>query len=266
MAIKGRHVNHVSIDNLMLDSSRQKNHYQRIHASYEAHYFDSTSMKYREEFILGPMFKDAKLENKRILDLACGSGYNSVYLKERFAGLSCVGLDISDDACMSFRENTGETAYAVDLTKHIEIAEKFDAAVIIGGLHHCIADLPQTLRNIASMLKPDGILYMMEPSSDFFLNGLRSRWYRTDRYFDAETEDALSHSNILMQAKGIFELVNLRYFGGPAYFLLLNSLITRVPLSVKPWLAPALFSLERWYQRVSSPVTAPCFIASWRVK
>jgi SAM-dependent methyltransferase len=248
----------------MLDSNRQKNHYQRIHASYESHYFDATSIKYREEFILDPLFKNAKLENKRILDLACGSGYNSVYLKKRFPGLTCVGLDISEDACVEYRKNTGEIAYMVDLTRSIDIAEKFDAAVIIGGLHHCIADLPQTLRNIASLLKPGGLLYMMEPSSDFFLNGLRSRWYKADRYFDAETEDALSHSKILTHAKDFFESVDLRYFGGPAYFLLLNSLIMRIPLSVKPWLAPMLFLVERGYQSISSPITAPCFIASWR--
>lgn len=248
----------------MLDSNRQKQHYERIHSAYESHYFDDTSMKYREEFILGPLFAGANLRDKRIVDLACGSGYNSVYLKERFSGLECVGLDISDDACLAYRSNTGNPAHAVDLTKSIDLTEQFDAAVIIGGLHHCIADLPQTLRNIAGLLKPGGVLYMMEPSSDFFLNTLRARWYKTDRYFDAETEDALSHSRILQMANGIFEPVALRYFGGPAYFLLLNSLIMRIPLSVKPWIAPPLFLLERGYQRLATNKTAPCFIASWR--
>lgn len=245
--------------------NRQKEHYERIHTSYESHYFDPISLKYREEFILGPLFKDSRLDNKSIVDLACGSGYNSTYLKDRYSGISCVGMDISKDACLSYRKNTGMPAHLVDLTKPLNYPDKFDAAVIIGGLHHCVSDLPQTLQNIAGLLKPSGTLYMMEPSSDFFLNGLRTRWYKADQYFDAETEEALSHAKIINQASDHFELVDLKYFGGPAYFLLLNSLIMRVPILVKPFLSPFLFFMERCYQRISSKKTAPCFIASWRV-
>lgn len=245
--------------------NRQKEHYERIHTAYEMHYFDPVSMKYREEFILGPMFKNANLENKSIVDLACASGYNSVYLQKRYSGIACVGMDISNDACESYKENTGQAAYVVDLTKPLNHPNQFDAAVIIGGLHHCISDLPQTLKNIAGLLKPSGILYMMEPSSDFFLNGLRNRWYKADHYFDAETEEALSHAAILKQANEYFELIDVKYFGGPAYFLLLNSLIMRIPIFLKPILSPILFFLERCYQRIATKTTSPCFIASWRV-
>lgn len=243
----------------------QKAHYEQMHTAYEAHYFDPISIKYREEFILGPMFKNAMLENKSIVDLACGSGHNSVYLQSRYSGISCVGMDISKEACLSYTKNTGQPAHLVDLTKPIDCSEKFDAAIIIGGLHHCVSNLPQTIQNIAGLLKSSGILYMMEPSSDFFLNGLRNRWYKADRYFDAETEEALSHSKILKQASDYFELVDIKYFGGPAYFLLLNSLVMRIPIFLKPLLSPILFFMERCYQRVSSKKTAPCFIASWRL-
>lgn len=247
-----------------MESSRQKSHYTEIHDAYEKHYYDTSSMKYRSRFIYDWLFDKLDLNHGRIADLACGSGHNSLAAMERFRGVRTVGFDISEPACESYRRITGNPAHAIDLTRPGDFSEQFDAALVVGGLHHCVADLPQTLRNIASMLKPGGYLLMMEPSADFVLNVVRDKWYASDKYFDAQTEQALSHNELLKQASPFFQDEAVRYFGGLAYFLILNSLIMRVPLGIKPILWPVVKPVEIAFSNIPIHGLYPCFLARWK--
>jgi SAM-dependent methyltransferase len=232
--VKAGNIGVQSVRELGDGQSRQKQHYATVHDAYEAHYYDASSMKYRSRFTYDWLFNKIDLSNARIADLACGSGYNSLAVMERFDGVDTVGFDIAEPACESYRRTTGHAAHVIDLTRPNDFAEEFDGAIVVGGLHHCVADLPETLRNIAKMVRAGGYLLMMEPSADFALNIVRDKWYASDKYFDAPTEQALPHGAILKQAAPYFEGEAIHYFGGLAYFLILNSLIMRVPLGVKP--------------------------------
>jgi len=247
-----------------MDSSRQKEHYTEIHDAYEAHYYDASSMKYRSRFIYDWLFDGVDLSNACVADLACGSGHNSLAVMERFNGVRTVGFDISEPACASYQRTTGNAAQVLDLTRRATIKEQFDGAIVVGGLHHCVVDLEQTLRNIAAMVRPGGRLLMMEPSADFALNVVRNKWYASDRYFDAPTEEALSHNAILKRASPYFEGEAVRYFGGLAYFLILNSLVMRVPLGIKPVLWPIVKPIEAAFGNIPWPGMYPCFLAKWR--
>jgi SAM-dependent methyltransferase len=101
------------------ESAGQKLHYTAIHDNFEAHYYDASSMKYRSYFIYDWLFEGIDLKNRKIADLACGSGHNSFALIERFEGVDTVGFDISEPACESYRRTTGHAAYPIDLTKPI---------------------------------------------------------------------------------------------------------------------------------------------------
>jgi SAM-dependent methyltransferase len=245
-------------------SARQKHHYHRIHEAYEAHYFDASSIRYREHFIFDPLVSGLDLRGKRVADIGCGSGFNSIILKERFENLRTVGFDISTRACERYRSLTGEPAEVVDLTREISPPKPFDAAIAIGVLHHLVTDLPRAMQNIAAMIKPGGHFLIMEPSGKFFLNSVRKRWYELDNYFDAETERALSHDELLKAAQPFFTCEMLQFFGGPAYFLIFNSLITRVPLGAKPLLWPLLKPLETLYGALPWPNLHACYLARWR--
>jgi len=244
-------------------SSRQKEHYEQIHDAYEAHYFDGPSMQYRSLFIYDWLLEGVDWKGAIVADIASGSGFNSLALTERFDGVRTVGFDISEPACEAYRKTTGNPAHVADLTKPHQVAGSFDGAIVIGGLHHCVSDLPQTLRNIAGMIRPGGTLLMMEPSADFALNVVRDKWYASDRYFDAPTEEALSHDTLLKQAAPYFEGAGVRYFGGLAYFLILNSLIMRVPLGVKPYLWPVTRPIESALGHIPWKGAYPCFLARW---
>ena len=129
-------------ENWTMDSSRQKQHYTDIHDAYEAHYYDASSMKYRSRFIYDWLFERTDLNNALVADLACGSGHNSLAIMERFRGVRTVGFDISEPACESYQRTTGNPARMIDLTRLAEITEEFDAAIVVGGLHHCVVNLP----------------------------------------------------------------------------------------------------------------------------
>ena len=54
------------------------------------------------------------------------------------------------------------------------------------------------------------------------------------------------------------------HMGGPAYFLIYNSMIFRVPQKWKHFAVPVLFPLERAYNHLPGKVPFPYFIARWR--
>lgn len=245
-------------------SLRQKAHYERIHDAYEAHYYDESSLRYRDEFILGPLLAGLDLNDRDVLDVASGSGHNTLLLRRHFPRMRTIGLDISDAACNAYRRETKADAVQADLTQPLVLPATVDAAIVIGGLHHCIVDLQQAIDNLASAIRPGGWLLMMEPSADSFLQGARDLWYRRDGYFDAPTERALSHDELLGMAGDRFTPEVVRYFGGLAYFLILNSLVLRVPLRAKRWVAPVAFPLERAFNALNSRAASPVFLARWR--
>jgi len=246
-----------------MSSTRQAEHYDRIISSYDEHYYDADSLAYRREFILEPLLSGLDLRGQRVADLACGSGQTSLFLMERFPGVKPEGFDISAEACRRYGEATGRPGLEFDLTRGPTPAEPFDAAIIVGGLHHCVANLPGALATVAQMLKPGGSFLMFEPNADYVLQFARRIWYRADSYFDADTEAALSHQALLTAAGHDFTCQSVRYFGGPAFFLIYNSLVLRLPHRLKHALAPALMTIERGYNRIPGRWAHASFTARW---
>ena len=186
------------------DSARQKQHYEHIHDEYEAHYYDRSSLRYRDHFIFRPLLEDLDLNDREVLDLASGSGHNTRLLQRRFPRMRARGVDISEAACRAYERTTGWPAMQADFTRHVTFDRQFDAAVVIGGLHHLVVNLPQAIANLASAVRSGGVVLMMEPSADSVLEGLRRYWYQRDGYFDAPTEHALSHDALLALTGGRF--------------------------------------------------------------
>ena len=245
------------------DSTRQKHHYDTIHSNYEDHYYDEQSLAYRERFYYTPLFAGLDLDGRSVADMAAGSGHTSLALLRRFPKAKITGFEISRNACEAFCRNVGHPCVETDLIRPINYVGKFDVAMIVGGLHHCVADLPQVFRNIADLLRPSGLLLMLEPNQEFVLDWVRRLWYHADRYFDAANERALSHSQIFLQARPDFELQNVAYLGGPGYFLISQSLLFRIPKPMKRAMTPGLMISETLFNRVPGRWMHPYFIARW---
>jgi SAM-dependent methyltransferase len=246
-----------------IDSTRQKLHYETIHSDYEDHYYDAQSMHFREQFYYAPLFEGLDLNGCAVADLACGSGHSSLALLKRFPNAVVTGFDISSAACEDYRRNVGRPCIESDLTQPLLEASIFDAAIIVGGLHHCIADLPTVLHNLANMVRPGGRLLMLEPNRTFVLEVVRWLWYRLDKYFDAATERALSHAELVERAGAQFTPEKVAYYGGPGYFLIAQSLLFRIPKPVKRVIAPPLMVVERIFNYLPMRWLHPYFVARW---
>ena len=242
---------------------RQKSHYEAIHEQYEAHYYDAESMHFRERFVYDAMFAGLDLNGKDVADLAAGSGHNSLWVSRRYPRARLCGLDISEKACAAYRDLLGCEARAFDLTSG-RIDRLFDVAMVFGGLHHCVSDLPGAFRTIARLVRPGGLLLMFEPNSRYVLDAARRLWYRLDSSFEGQTERALDHDGLCALAASYFQPIAARHMGGPAYFLIYNSMIFRVPQKWKGALSRALFPLERAYNRLPGRFLYPYFIARWQ--
>ncbi len=249
-----------------MDENSQKIHYEMIHDDYAKHYYDPTSMEFRDKFMYKYLFKGLDLNNKKVADLASGSGYNSLALMKYFPKVQVFGFDISKKACQDYKKTVGRPAYEIDLTKKTDLKEEYDCAMIIGGLHHCVSDLEATFENISAILKPGGSLLMIEPNKNYFLEPLRKLWYKLDKYFEENTEEALDHDSLLFKQAQHFNVEKIFYLGGPAYFLIYNSLLFRLPIRIKKVVAPILLLLEKIYNLCPGKVMFPYFIAQWKKK
>lgn len=244
--------------------NRQRAHYERIHKNYAAHYYDGPSLDYRRRFLLAPLLAGIDLNGRRGVELACGDGHTSALLMERYPETEIEGMDISPTACEEYRRLVGRPASVCDLLGDAVPEAAFDYAVVMGGLHHMVADFDKAVGNITKMLRPGALLLAVEPSSRFALNRIRDLWYRADHWFDAATERPLLPEEITAAAGGSLRLEDLGYFGGPAYYLVLNSLIMRVPLGVKRAIAAPLMACDAVFDRLPGRVLFPAFRARWR--
>jgi SAM-dependent methyltransferase len=247
----------------MSGSARQKAHYEAIHSDYEDHYYDAESMAFRERFYYDLLFAGLDLNGCSVADLASGSGHNSLAVLRRFPKAMVTGFDISAAACEDYRRNVGRPCLEADLTQPLGHPEKFDIVMIVGGLHHCIGGLPAALQNVADLLSPGGRFLLLEPNRECIFDGARRLWYRVDKYFDAATERALAHSDILKLAGCQFSAEKVGYYGGPGYFLISQSLLFRIPKPVKRAMAPTLMVIESVFNGISMRWIHPYFVARW---
>ena len=114
---------------------RQQALFEAMHQAYEAHYYDPTSLAYREEFILRPMLDGLDLNDLAVAELASGSGHNSLSLKARFPRVRLTGFDISQAACDDYERRVEAPCHRLDLTRPTTTtpAATFDVAFVIGA-------------------------------------------------------------------------------------------------------------------------------------
>lgn len=116
------------------------------------------------------------LSGKRILDIACGSGYSNKLLLHAFRPSLLVGFDLMLNQVNSAREQTVDAfLFQGDATQLALKSQSMDAAFGFGFLHH-IVDWKSAVSQIATIIRPGGLLILEEPSGSaakFFRNTFR---------------------------------------------------------------------------------------------
>ena len=246
----------------------QKVHYERIHTAYEDHYYDRYSMQYRDEIIFKELFDGINFNGKKVAELACGSGYNSQYLINIFSDIIITGFDISKKAVESYKKLTNRHCEETDLTKIGELNESykayFDVVFIVGGVHHCVNNLSNTMHNVEAILKPGGLFLMFEPNKEFLMESLRKVWYKVDHYFEESSERALSHYELINLVEDKFTIKKIIYSGWLGYFLIYNSLLFRLNKRIKGLICKPLIIIDKIFNLIPLKYLFPYFIAHWQ--
>ena len=87
---------------------------------------------------------------------------------------------------------------------------------------------------------------------------------RLDRYFDEKSEASLNHAAIAKLASDDFSPVSCRYMGGPAYFLIYNSLLFRLPMAVKRNIRLRCSCSSGYLQPPAGLLVVSVFVARWQ--
>jgi len=240
----------------------QQRHYDRIGELYEAHYADEWSNLYRRRFLYEPLIAGVEVRGRKVLDAMCGSGQTAEFLLSQ--GALTYGLDISPYVIEQFRAKLPRAVGVQGSILRSEFDdESFDAVFITGGLHHVHPKVPEALTEIYRILKPGGWLCLFEPHTGSIADSVRRLWYRHDHLFE-ENEAAVDIEDLMRRNTARFDFVSTRYSGGPAYLLVFNSMVFRVPLKLKALYARPLLWLERAVERIQGKRTS-CFVrVQWR--
>jgi SAM-dependent methyltransferase len=209
-----------------------------------------------------PMTEGLELKGKLVIEAMCGSGQTTEYLLAK--GARVVGVDISEREIEHFRRRWPAChAHCASILDTGLPSAEFDAIFVVGGLHHVHPSVPRAVDEICRLLKPGGHFCFVEPHCGSVLDRVRSAWYRRDPYF-AENEASVDVEELKEMFAHEFEFIRERYQGGMAYQFVLNSMIWRIPLWLKPWYSPGLLALERLTAFASSRLFSCFVVAQWR--
>jgi SAM-dependent methyltransferase len=245
-------------------SEVQRNHYNLIGTKYHLHYGDSWSIKYRDTFINSVMLKDVPLQGNAVLDAMCGGGETTQYLLQ--AGARVSAIDISEAVvAINQREWPQCDVKCASILNTGFPDNHFDVVVIVGGLHHSHPHCLEAIQEMHRILKPGGFFCFAEPHLGSILDSLRVFWYRHDKLF-MPNEAALDVNDLKRSFSSEFEFVGETYGGNLAYFLVLNSMVFRIPLYLKRLYSPVLFWAESLVNKFQGRKWS-CFVAcTWRKK
>lgn len=242
----------------------QKKHYERIHAQYKAHYDDKYSKKYRSRFIYAPLFKDIELSDKTVLEAMCGSGQTTEYLLSK--GAHVTGLDISSEMIKSFETRWPQChTICCSFFDNVIKDSSFDCVVIVGGLHHLQPRVDEAIDEVYRILKPGGYFCFVEPHKGSLPDIIRRLWIKADPLFE-KNESAIDLTALQSKNSSRFEFIKTLYGGGISYLLVINSMVLRIPLRLKPLYAPVAMALESIFGFPKGKKLSCFTICQWKKK
>jgi ubiquinone/menaquinone biosynthesis C-methylase UbiE len=188
------------------DAARQRSHYDKIAAAYEA----NLSYPHTKAYLayLNDALSDAVGETPlgTMAEICCGLGEAAKLFAGRYA--RAVGIDISPAMLQrAVRQNgLSSVTFAQGDATRLPLADNaFDTVVMLGGIHH-INDRVALFDEVARVLKPGGRFIFREPVSDFALwRWVRAIIYRASPMLDHQTERPLmwSETSPLLQNAGL---------------------------------------------------------------
>ncbi|MBN1197324.1 MAG: methyltransferase domain-containing protein [Candidatus Aminicenantes bacterium] len=157
-------------------AASDREHFDRIAEEYERKDLSPGAARARRLRLIQTLRKIPMPSPPHLLEVGCGAGYASAYLRGRYA--SYTGVDHSGkliDIARARHQGAGVQFVHADLMR-FDTQESFDLVLMIGVLHH-LEDIPAAVRKIRVLLKPGGCIAVNEPQPANPLISLL-RWIR----------------------------------------------------------------------------------------
>ena len=214
----------------------------------------SPRKRFREEFRFRVL---RNLQGKRVLDVGCGDGHNSVLLAK--LGAQVTGIDISPKAIELAQKKaqingvSGATRFLCSPLEEAEIPpHSFDVIWGDAILHHLIENLELVLARLCLWAKPGAILLFSEPVN--FNNTLRRLRFRLPVKTEATPDERPLEPTELKLIRRFLPDIRIRFyslFGRLTRFILVNYNYERSP-RWRRTLVSAIASID--YALLSTPL------------
>jgi len=131
-------------------------------------FYDKTAMEwadkwYKDETLLPYLtdFISYLPQNPRILDLCCGTGYESMRMQR--LGAEVTGLDFSEESIQIAKERNPNIRFVVeDILNDYSYLGKFDGCAVVAGLVHLPNEkLKKAFEMISNVLYDSGFLFVV---------------------------------------------------------------------------------------------------------
>lgn len=131
-------------------------------------------------------------KGKRVLEIGCGAGAGTRFLKELLEPTELYGVDISEDAIAKAKKK-GLTAYTINVgDEKLPFKNNFFDLIITFEVVEHVFDTGAFIEEIRRVLKPEGTLYISTPNLAWWMNKALLFF----GYQPANTEVDLEHSTL----------------------------------------------------------------------
>lgn len=148
-------------------------------------YYNKNSFEYFEQtvsldlaVIMEP-FISLLPDGASVLDVGCGSGRDSAYLKS--LGYDVTAMDGSNEMCEIASVHIGQDVLQLKFNE-MDFVEVFDGVWANASLHHVSrSEMPYIMKKVIRSIKPGGVLYLALPYGSFegMLDGRYITCYQT---------------------------------------------------------------------------------------
>lgn len=144
------------------------------------------------------VLKKAKINNKKVLDIGCGTGQLCLLAKNQFRAKKVTGVDLSPEMIKIAKQKiTGTDAisfYVAEAEKIPSRDDEFDVIFCLNSFHH-YPDQRRALMEMKRVLKKEGRIFLLDPCTDGKLRAVWSNLLKIifkERYASYHTKNTLS--------------------------------------------------------------------------
>jgi SAM-dependent methyltransferase len=152
---------------LTTDLQREIEYHEKLYSGFAQSHFAKPAVRALREHMVRRILKlTGANENSRVLSLGCGIGDTELLLAPHVGELT--GLDLSPSAIKQATIDSVNIANLHFIEGTLESAEigpaSFDVVIAIFFLHHLPDTILELASQIATILKPGGVFYSLDPS------------------------------------------------------------------------------------------------------